>query len=263
MNMRTMRGFSLIELLVVVAIIGVLAALVLPSIENAREAARFAVCKSNLRQQAVAVHAYAHDFKSYGPSELNYNNATSISWAWLVKLAPYLNSGPGTANWNITSPANQMKVFQCPSTWGRISSIQTRCSYGMNLALASDSGSANADPFKTNAPIRLNDRLLEVKTDRLFMISDAWGYLVSNKGQWDRSIMDPTIPLLDYYDKAHYVRGRAAQGGNGFLNFAMADGHVFGTGKNQPDVFGSGSIGTTFVWVSYKNNPAGIYTETW
>jgi len=64
---RTATGFTLIELLVVVSIIGLLVAILLPSLRRARDQGKMAACAANLHQIGTAIHAYASEYNGYIP----------------------------------------------------------------------------------------------------------------------------------------------------------------------------------------------------
>src|SRR5688500_14651686 len=118
--MRTQRAFTLIELLIVIAIVTVLAGLVFPVVARAREKARQASCAGNTRQLALAILMYADDHEetlppvAYGHEheagdEHDADDEPVVLWTEMV--APYLKS---------------RQVLLCPSDTAR------KSSYGLN-----------------------------------------------------------------------------------------------------------------------------------
>src|SRR5215475_12182066 len=99
---RKRRAFTLIELLVVIAIIAVLVAMLLPAVQQAREAARRAQCKNNLKQMGLALHNYADVALTFPPAYLVGANFDVISWGTLI--LPHLDQGPLYDKYNCSVP---------------------------------------------------------------------------------------------------------------------------------------------------------------
>jgi prepilin-type N-terminal cleavage/methylation domain-containing protein len=86
------KGFTLIELLVVIAIIAILISLLLPAVQQAREAARRSQCKNNLKQLGLALHNYHDSFTVFPPSGVVDPSITSQQpWSAQAFVLPYLD----------------------------------------------------------------------------------------------------------------------------------------------------------------------------
>ena len=88
---KSPAGFTLVELLVVIAVIGVLIALLLPAVQAAREAARRMSCANNVRQLALAMHNFESANKKFPPSIAM--GRQQYRWSALARVLPHLEQG--------------------------------------------------------------------------------------------------------------------------------------------------------------------------
>ena len=117
---RGRSGFTLIELLVVIAIIGILMGLLLPAVQNAREAGRRAACVNNMRQIGLAIHAYESK-KSKLPGWANQLTG-GLTVSWPTVILPNVERTDVFNEWNTAtlqlddSYKPVISNFMCPSS---------------------------------------------------------------------------------------------------------------------------------------------------
>ena len=88
---RRARAFTLLELLVVLAVLGLLAALILPAVQSARETARRAECQSHFKQIGLALHSYYDAHRALPPGAISQFPSVKEAFATLVHGGGYFN----------------------------------------------------------------------------------------------------------------------------------------------------------------------------
>lgn len=191
------RAFTLIELLTVIAIIGVLAALLMVTVGKARQAANVSRCGSNLRQIGMALQVYANDEKGRFPAAYD---SQAGAWSNALVARGYL---PKTNT-----------VFQCPAD--PYSDTRPRPRSYVYCVLGMFNGTGDPDNYSTTTYRQQLTRV--ARPARTFMITE-----------WHSSTQDVLSPSAAYaaWDIVNATKAVSSVGHtDGARNFLYMDGHI-------------------------------------
>ena len=103
-------GFTLVETLVSIGIIGLLVTITLPAVQSARESARRTECRNHLKQIVLALHQHVDAHGNFGMPRIGFES-------WDVRILPYLEQIKPTyqSNGTVTGGPGKIDVYRCPS----------------------------------------------------------------------------------------------------------------------------------------------------
>lgn len=212
---RTRSAFTLVELLTVIAIVGILAAILIPVVGNVRKSARTANCVRNLSGTGVAFQLYAADNKGLYPALRFKNSNQGVAGTnptednWQGEISPYQSravkdfSQLKTGGDAYAFCPEFISLYQDDAKWK--STITTTGGYGMNPNLG-----AGVNPWD----IRFKATLI-ARPARTVLVGDSGSYHLNIVGSWK-----PDSSQLGGYTSGDPVRH------SGKANYLYADGHV-------------------------------------
>ena len=236
------KAFTLIELLVVIAIIAILAALILPTLSKAREQAIRVHCKSNERQQLLALFIYAHENKDFLPEDTGAHQPWDMAKAdgdylaaggapYKVWYDPGAYQTFGDADWlswwsNTTVMGNLTAAFRI------VGYAQTFYGIGLYQNSGSWGFSSNLNQKLTTQPINYNGTSLPISASSRALLACATlttgaptlNLTTMDGYQWTGipHSNDPDVPGSKPFTSAHLLNGKIPSGGN----LGILDGHV-------------------------------------
>lgn len=191
-------GFTLIEVLVVIAVIGVLVSLLLPAVQAAREAARRVHCSNQLKQLASAAHHYHASRNSFPPG---VDRSTSQKQSVFVFLLPDMEDRSFYDEWKQPNAdraalgATVLSELVCPSDLISSNPVQNKMS-GKRYGLTSYGGNGGTRSFHPDSP--------DLKADGVFFEVGAKSRpVVDQRSVRISDITDGTSATLLFGERSH------------------------------------------------------------
>ncbi|OHB58870.1 MAG: hypothetical protein A2Y12_00445 [Planctomycetes bacterium GWF2_42_9] len=241
------KAFTLVELLVVISIIAMLLAVLIPSLQKARDQAKMVVCKSNLRQVGLAFVLYAESNNGKHPPQADHHSIGTTSFdsaqgealhktSWPFRLAKYLEDKSYKFEPDPRKNTVSTHPFICPSHVSIKDMKYYKISYGTNYGTLFRYASLYNDP-EWPGPTRLS-QIKQPAGLMAIMDSDSgyWAnypstliyqaYQRVGRRYWGFVYDINKNGIKDSMDKSHHFNGAGFNHDKGKkINVTFADGH--------------------------------------
>ena len=203
------KRFTIVELLVVISVIAILAGMLLPALNSAREKARSIICLNNMKQWGLAIGMYCDSSNDYYPGAYCYSKS------WNAHVVPYITSKDGTQEVLLSA----MNKLACPSA-----AVLTEAADDAKVKFSSVAltayfggrsywGGGDLDQFAKRRDVKNSSRIVLTGEKEAGVTSG--GYVLTND-----SYVNITATGTTAYTKRMSIRH------SGNANFTMMDGHA-------------------------------------